>query len=597
MKDFLKYTLATIVGIIASLLILTVVSTISLFGLLSSTGGTTTVADNSLFVLDLDGTLAERSQDSPMDYLIGQVYGDSQTTYGLDDILEAIDKAAETPGISGIYLQAGSLDAQPASLEAIRHALLRFKESGKFIIAYADNYEQPLYYLASVADKVILNPKGMLDLHGLAGQVMLYKDLMDKLGIEMEVFKVGTFKSAVEPYMLNKISDANSEQMSAYIGAIWKQWTKDIAESRGLTAGRINELADSGLTFQEAEATVGCGLVDTLMYKNDVRGYLKERLGKDKDDNLSLYGIDEMLSVASSTPRNKNGNIIAVYYATGEIDGSNSLSGASDGINSSEVIRDLRRLQEDDDVRAVVLRVNSPGGSAQGSEQIWHALSQLKKEKPLIVSMGDYAASGGYYISCVADSIIAEPTTLTGSIGIFGIMPNVSKLADKVGVHVDVVKTNTYADTGTMFRPMTEGEKALMQRYVEQGYDLFLTRVSDGRRIAKDSLDHIAQGRVWTGEMALERGLVDKLGGLDDAIDMAKRMSKTDECTVMSYPAKESMFSMLMGGDLGPYIKQRITGSSLKGDAAKIYSDMESVSRIGSLDRLQARLPYDVRIR
>ena len=596
MKDFLKYTLATIVGVIASVLLLTFVAVMGLLGIASAGSTQTVTTDNSLLMLDLDGTLVERSESSPLDYIYAQLTGDDEPGYGLDEILDAIDKARTDSNIRGIYLQAGTLDAQPASLEAIRHALTEFKDSGKFVVAYADNYEQPLYYVSSVADEVILNPKGMLDLHGMSGQVVLYRDLMDKLGIRMEIFKVGTFKSAVEPYTLDHISDANREQINAYMGSIWSRMTEDMAASRGLTAERIDGLADSGLAFGPAEETVRCGLVDTLMYKNDVRDHLKLRLGKDKDDDLVMYSIHEMQSTVTSTTKdNSSKGIIAVYYATGEIDGTIIMSG-SKGIVSDKVVSDIRRLQEDDDVRAVVLRVNSPGGSAYGSEQIWHALSQLKKDKPLVVSMGDYAASGGYYISCVADSIVAEPTTLTGSIGIFGMMPDFSGLTDKLGINIDAVKTNRYGDMGNPFRSMTDGEKAMMQRYVNDGYDLFLTRCSDGRNMTKEDIDKIAQGRVWTGSMALQLGLVDKLGGLDDAISMARNMSGAEQCTVMSYPEPEDdMLSLLLGS--GKYIRQRIAGSGIKGDAARLYGDIRALSGIGSLDRLQARMPFDVRIK
>ncbi len=594
MKDFLKHTLATIVGVIAAVLILTFAAVMGLLGMASSGSTQTVTTDNSLLMLDLDGTLVERDESTLLDYFYAQLTGDDETAYGLDEILGAIDRARTDSNIRGIYLQAGTFDAQPASLEAIRHALVKFKDSGKFIVAYADNYEQSLYYVSSVADEVILNPKGMLDLHGLAGEVMLYRDLMDKLGIRMEIFKVGTFKSAVEPYTLDHISDANREQIDAYMGAMWKRMTEDMAASRGLTAERIDELADSGLAFGPAEETVRCGLVDTLMYKIDVRDHLKSRLGKDKDDDLVMYDIYEMQNTVAGT-KDKSGNVIAVYYAAGEIDGT-YIMGGGNGIVSDKVVRDIRRLQEDDNVRAVVLRVNSPGGSAYGSEQIWHALSQLKEKKPLVVSMGDYAASGGYYISCVADSIVAEPTTLTGSIGIFGMMPDFSGLTDKLGINIDAVTTNRYGDMGNPFRRMTEGEKAMMQRYVNDGYDLFLTRCSDGRHMTKEDIDKVAQGRVWTGDMALRLGLVDKLGGLDEAISMAKSMSGAEQYTVMSYPEPEDdMMSLILGS--GKYIRQRIAGSGIKGDAARLYDDIKALGGIGSLDRLQARMPFDVRIK
>ncbi len=596
MKNFLKYVLATIVGVFAAAIIITFITVSGLMGLASASDTKIATEENSLLKLDLNGTLMERYESNPLDYVFAQFSGDGESlTYGLDEIVGAIDKARQDSNIRGIYLQAGSLDAQPASLEAIRRALTEFKESGKFIVAYADNYEQSLYYVASVADKVMMNPRGALDLHGLAGQVVFYRDLMEKLGITMEIFKVGTFKSAVEPYMLDHISDANREEMNAYMGSIWGHIKEQIATSRNLTAERIDELADSGLAFGRGEEAVKCGLVDTLAYKVDVRDYLKQRLGMDKDDDLEIYGIREMLN-SKTKAQAKGDGIIAVYYASGEIDGTASIMSGDAGIVSDKVTKDIRDLQEDDDVRAVVLRVNSPGGSAYGSEQIWHALSQLKATKPLVVSMGDYAASGGYYISCVADSIVAEPTTLTGSIGIFGMMPNFSGLTGKLGINVDVVKTNQYGDMGDPFRPMTEGEKAMMQRNVENGYDLFLTRCADGRHMTKEQIDKIAQGRVWTGDMALELGLVDKIGSLDDAISIARSMSGAEQSAVKSYPeAEDDIMSLIMGS--GKSLKQHMAGSGIEGDAARLYDDIKALGSVGAMDRLQARMPFDVRIR
>ena len=596
MKDFLKHTLATIVGVIATLVIITFITVAGLMGIVSASDSKTVTEENSLMKLSLDGKLVERYESNPLDFVFAQFSGnDDSQTYGLDEILGAIDKARQDSNIRGIYLETGSFDAEPASLEAIRRALTEFKESGKFIVAYADDYEQTLYYVASVADEVIMNPQGSLNLHGLAGQVMLYRDLMDKLGIKMEIFKVGTFKSAVEPYMLNHISDANREQMEAYMGSIWGHIKDQIAASRNLTAERIDELADNGLAFSPAEETVQCGLVDTLMYKIDVRDHLKQRLGIDKDDDLEMYGVHEMMN-SGTDEKAKGDGIIAVYYASGEIDGSANIMSADAGIVSDKVTKDIRSLQEDDDVRAVVLRVNSPGGSAYGSEQIWHALSQLKTTKPLVVSMGDCAASGGYYISCVADSIVAEPTTITGSIGIFGMMPDLSGLMGKLGVNTDAVQTNQYGDMGDPFRPMTEGEKTMMQRNVENGYDLFLTRCADGRHMTKEQIDKIAQGRVWTGEMAQQLGLVDKLGSLDDAISIAQRMSGVEQSKVKSYPEPEDDMMSLIAGS-GKKLKQRILGSSIEGDAARLYDDIKAMSSVGTMDRLQARMPYDVRIR
>lgn len=589
MKDFLKFTLATITGIIVSSVVLFFISILVFFSMVSSSESETQVRKNSIMMLDLNGTLAERSQDNPFDLFMG----DDNKTYGLDDVLSSIKKAKENDDIKGIYIEAASLDAGFASREEIRNALKDFKESGKFIVAYGDNYSQGLYYLSSVADKVLLNPQGMVEWKGLAATPMFFKDLLAKIGVEMQIFKVGTYKSAVEPFISTEMSPANREQIDAYLTSIWGQVTNDVAKSRKVSVDSLNAIADRMLMFYPAEKSVEYGLVDTLIYKNDVRDYLKAMIGIDKDDRMPVLGLQDMINVKKNVPKDKSGNIIAVYYAYGEIDSStSSASPDGEGIDSKKVIKDLRKLKDDEDVKAVVLRVNSPGGSAYGSEQIWYAVSELKKEKPVIVSMGDYAASGGYYISCNADTIVAEPTTLTGSIGIFGMFPNAKGLTDKIGVNFDVVKTNKYADFGMLTRPMNDGEKGLMQMYVNNGYDLFLTRCSDGRGISKEDLDKIAQGRVWTGSKAKELGLVDELGGLDKALDIAIAKAGVDAYTVMNYPEKESFFESLMNTNPGNYIKARM----LKGTMGEIYQQFSALENFDKCDRVQARVPFELNI-
>lgn len=560
MKDFLKFTFATITGIIVSVVVLVFISILVVFSMVSSSESETQVRKNSIMMLDLNGALAERSQDNPFDALMG----DNYKTYGLDDILSSIKKAKENDDIKGIYIEATSLGAGFASREEIRNALKDFKESGKFIVAYGDSYSQGLYYLSSIADKVLLNPQGMVEWRGLAATPMFFKDLLAKIGVEMQIFKVGTYKSAVEPFISTEMSPANREQIDAYLTSIWGQVTNDVAESRKISVDSLNAIADRMLMFYPAEESVQCGLVDTLIYKNDVRNYLKAMVGIDKDDRMPVLGLQDMINVKKNVPKDKSGNVIAVYYAYGEIDGGSSSASSEEGIDSKKVIKDLRKLKDDEDVKAVVLRVNSPGGSAYGSEQIWYAVSELKKEKPVIVSMGDYAASGGYYISCNADTIVAEPTTLTGSIGIFGMLT----------------------------RPMNDGEKGLMQMYVNNGYDLFLTRCSDGRGISKEDLDKIAQGRVWTGSKAKELGLVDELGGLDKALDIAIAKAGVDAYTVMSYPKKESFFESLMNTNPGNYIKARM----LKGTMGEIYQQFSVLENFDKCDRIQARVPFELNI-
>ena len=587
MKDFLKFTLATVTGIIISSVVLFFISILVVFSMVSSSESETQVRKNSVMMLDLNGTLTERSQENPLDFLMKEDY----KTYGLDDILSSIRKAKENEDIKGIYIQATSLGAGFASLEEIRDALKDFKESGKFIVAYGDTYTQNLYYLSSVADKVLLNPQGMLEWRGLAATPMFFKDLLEKIGVEMQIFKVGTYKSAVEPFISTEMSPANREQVNVYLSSIWGQITSSVAESRNLSVEALNKEADRMLMFYPAEESVKNGLVDTLIYKNDVRDYLKNMVGIDKDDNMPVLGIQDMINVKKNVPRDKSGNVIAVYYAYGEIDGGSSAS-TDEGINSEKVIKDLRKLKDDENVKAVVLRVNSPGGSAYGSEQIWYAVNELKKEKPVLVSMGDYAASGGYYIACNADTIVAEPTTLTGSIGIFGMMPNAKGLTEKLGVNFDVVKTNPYADFGNLTRPMNDGEKGLMQMYVNKGYELFLTRCSDGRGISMEELDKIAQGRVWTGSTAKELGLVDELGGLDKALEIAIAKAGVDAYTVMNYPKKEGFLESLMNTNPGNYIKARM----LNGKMNDVYRQFSIIENFDKIDRIQARVPFELNI-
>ena len=593
MKDFLKFTLATITGIILISVVFFIVSMASFFSIASSSSKEVIVPKNSIMTLDLSGVLVERSEEN-LQSLLSSFNGQGMGTYGLDDILSSIQKAKEMDNIKGIYLKAGYLGASPASLQAIRRALTEFKESGKFIVAYGDNYTQGMYYLASVADKVMLNPKGAVEWKGVGSNIIFFKDLLDKLGVEMQIFKVGTYKSAVEPYISNEMSTANREQVTAYCNSIWGQMVNEVSVSRHLSAAELNSIADKMMAFQPATKSVEYGLADTLIYQNDVRDYLKQYVDVDKDDDLSTVSLAEMCNVNKSTPKDKSGNIVAVYYAFGGIvDMANNMSG-DPSIVGDKVIQDLRELKEDEDVKAVVLRVNSPGGSAYASEQIWKAVKDLKAEKPVIVSMGDYAASGGYYISSIADTIVAEPTTLTGSIGIFGMVPNAKQLADKLGVHTDVVKTNKFSDFGNLMRPFTAEEKAIMQNMVNEGYETFVGRCSEGRNMTTDEIKAIAEGRVWTGEMALKLGLVDVLGGLDTALDIAVKKAGVENYTLVSYPAKKSFLDIVMNaGNIGNYVESQI----MKNKLGNFYEEFKFIEEIGNTSILQARMPYDLNIR
>ncbi|GFZ38349.1 signal peptide peptidase SppA [Bacteroides nordii] len=592
MKDFFKFTLATVTGIILSSIVLFFIGIMVIFGIVSSSDTETVVKKNSVMMLDLNGTLVERTQES-LEGILSMLTGDNSNVYGLDDILASIKKAKENENIKGIYIQASALGSPYASLQAIRNALTDFKESGKFIVAYSDGYTQGLYYLSSVADKVILNPKGMIEWRGIASAPIFYKDLLQKVGIEMQIFKVGTYKSAVEPFIATEMSPANREQVTEFIGSIWGQVVSGVSASRNISPDSLNAYADRMLMFYPAEESVKCGLADTLIYKNNVRDYLKQLANVDKDDRLPILGLDDMINVKKNVPKDKSGDIVAVYYASGEITDQSGSAASEDGIVGNKVIRDLRKLKDDKDVKAVVLRVNSPGGSAFASEQIWHAVKELKAEKPVIVSMGDYAASGGYYISCVADTIIAEPTTLTGSIGIFGMVPNVKELADKVGITYDVVKTNKFADFGNLMRPFNNDERTLMQMMITEGYDTFLTRCAEGRHMTKEAIGKIAEGRVWTGETAKKLGLVDELGGIDKALDIAVKKANLNGYTVVSYPEKKDFLSTLLDTKPTNYVESQLMKSKL-GD---YYKDFSLLKNLSERSMIQARVPFELNIK
>lgn len=584
MKGFLKSLLASILGCFIVLGVFFLIFFLSIMAMSISSTDKYSLKDNTVLTLKLEGTLSERVEPNSLMDILGQ---NTDTELGLDDILSSIKKAKENDKIKGIYINAGGFSAASASLKEIRNQLIDFKESGKFIVAYGDVYTQGCYYLSSVADKVIMNPQGNLDLHGLSASPTFYKGLLDKIGIEMQIFKVGTFKSAVEPFMLDKMSDANREQVSAYIGDVWSTITSEISESRKLSVEKINLAADSLQTFKEAKYSLQDGFVDTLMYEADVKEYLKILVGVEKAKDINVASVKNMTSVAFEN-ESKSKDIVAVLYAYGSItDGS-----GKDGITSKRYVKEIEKLKDNDKVKAVAFRVNSGGGSAYASEQIWKAISDLKEKKPVVVSMGDYAASGGYYISCNASKIIAQPNTLTGSIGIFGMFPNVEGLTKKVGLSFDNVKTNKFADFGDATRPMRDDEKAILQNYIERGYDLFLTRCSEGRGIPKDSLDLIAQGRVWTGNQALKIGLVDALGDLDTAIEEAAKLAELSDYSLRDFPKKQDFFESFFSNQ-----KEELTTRAMKEYLGNDYQLFKTIKEIKEQDFIQARMPYDIDIR
>ena len=585
MKDFFKFTFASVLGVVLAGIIFTIIGIVSLVGMVASSDTETKVQENSILCLNLEGLLSERVEENPIMDLMGEKFA----SYGLDDILSSIQKAKDNENIKGIYLQPNVFIAEYPSLEEIRKALSDFKESGKFIVAYADQYTQEMYYLASVADKIIVNPQGSIALHGLASQAMFYTDLMKKLGIEMQIFKVGTYKAAVEPFIATEMSDANREQISVYLNSVWERTLEDISKSRNISMEKLNQYADNMMDLKMAEEYVACGLADTLLYQDGVLDYLKTMIGCEKDENLRTLSIEDMKNVKRNIPLDKSGNIIAVYYAFGEIDASIP---SNEGINPEKVINDLRKIREDESIKALVFRVNSPGGSAYGSEQIWREIVLMREKKPVIVSMGDYAASGGYYISCAADCIVANPTTLTGSIGIFGMFPNFDGLLnDKLGLHFDIVKTNKFADLGSRNRPFNEGEKEILQNYINNGYELFVKRCADGRGMSTEAIKKIAEGRVWTGAAAKELGLVDELGGLDKALEIAAQKAEVDSYSVINFPSPENPILSLLNNSKEDYIQGQISNT-----IGEYYDYIKFIQNMKDMDHIQARMPFILNI-
>ena len=584
MKQFLKFTLATIVGIIVTSILFIVIS-FAIVGLIAGASDSATVLKpNSVYELNLEGNLIDRSKDDPFTGAFTSAMGkSSETTIGLDDVLSNISKAKKDDNIVGIYLKGGSLSGGIASIKEIRNALIDFKKSGKFIVAYADNYSQRMYYLVSVADKVLLNPQGMLELKGLSAQTMFFKKALDKLGIEMQIVKVGTFKSAVEPLITTKMSDANRLQVTVFMNSIWNNIIKEISVSRKIPFEKLNMYADEMLMFQPTEKAKQYALVDSLVYIDQVDSVLRKTAkNMKKDDKLIFVKHTAMMRVKDTAKYDKNK--VAVLYAVGEI---SDMEG--DGIVSKDMVKTINDIAKDDQVKAVVLRISSPGGSAFGSEQICHALTMLKAKKPLVVSMGDYAASGGYYIACMADKIVAQPTTITGSIGIFGVIPNVSGLNNKLGITFDGVKTNKMSDFISVTRPFKPEERALMQNYVNRGYELFVKRCAEGRKMKTEQIKAIAEGRVWTGEDALKIGLVDKIGGLKEAIQIAVAKAKLTSYNITEYPEKEDFATKFMK-NFSKDVETRL----VKAQLGEQFNAFQQIKNLGKINGIQARMSYDL---
>ena len=574
MRNFLKTMLAVICGFA----LITMIFIFIVLGILGTSMSTPSVSikPNSIFVIELNGTVQERSNDLS-NYT--SLFNSSDIKYiGLDDILDAIATASTDDNIKGIYLKCGVLSAPPASISEIRDALIRFKETGKFITAYADNYSQSAYQIASIADKIYMNPEGILQITGYHLQTIFFKDLLEKVGVEMQVVKVGTYKSAVEPYILNKMSDANREQKFEMAKSLWNKFLLEVSNSRKINTEKINEFADKGITFSEAIQSVNYGLIDSLVYELDVDALLAQKMECEEDD-LQFCSLKDVKNLQKNIDYQKNK--IAVVYASGAIDSGNN---NEENIDSEKLSATLRSIAKDENIKAVVLRVNSPGGSAFGSEQIWYALNKVKANKPLIVSMGGYAASGGYYISCIADTIVAQPNTITGSIGIFGLIPNAQGLVNKLGLSFDGVKTNEMSNFGELFRPMSEQERSLVQGKVNRGYELFIKRCADGRSMSIDAIKSIAEGRVWTGEQALENGLVDTLGNLNDALAIAIEKSGVEEYEVVSYPEKKDLLTQIL---------EEFSSSQMQIHSLTNYSKyINYFDGLINGNAVQARMPY-----
>lgn len=589
MKDFLKYTLATITGLIATSVIMGIVGIIMLAGIAAAGQTPKEVKDNTVFVLNLSGTLEERAKDN----FVGQLTGQVSENIGLDDILRSIDKAKKNDKIKGIYIKAGMFASDsPASSKAIRRKLEEFRKSGKWIVAYADDYTQTTYYICSVADRVFLNPQGMLDWHGLAAQPMFYKDLLAKFGVKVQLAKVGKYKSMPEAMTAEGMSEPNREQVTVYINGIWNDMLDDVARSRKQSREMLNGYASSYAAFNDQKQHLTMSLINGLLYADEVKDELKKMLKLDADEDIPQVSLADMINLPE---KDSKGDEIAVYYAYGDIVSTNPGGLAGEAcIASEDVCRDLDKLAEDDDVKAVVLRVNSGGGSAYASEQIWHSMMKLKAKKPVVVSMGGMAASGGYYISCPANYIYAEPTTLTGSIGIFGMFPDISGLlTDKLGIKFDEVKTNRNSGFGTPARPFNEEEMTMLENYVGRGYELFRKRVADGRKMKVEEVEAIAQGRVWLGQDGLKNKLVDALGGLDMAVAKAAELAKLKEHHTEAYPAKKTWVEQLMEG----MVTDDYIDGKMKAALGEYYTPFMTLKNINRQEAIQARMPYHIIIK
>jgi protease-4 len=587
MKSFLKYTLATIVG----LLIAGILSFFIFFGAvsakLSQQDKPVEIKPNTILKVKLNHMIADRSPESPFDNFDFQSFGPAKTM-GLNDILANIEKAKKDDEIAGIYLDLSYIPAGMATIEEIRNALLDFKESDKFILAYSDNYMQTSYYLASVADKIYLNPAGRINLTGLSSQVMFFKEALDKLGVEPQIVRHGKFKSAIEPFTRNDMSEANRTQIMEYVSDLWQQMAEGIAENREISKENVNKLTDK-LELNTAEEALKYKFIDGLKYKDEILDELKELSETDKDDaqfiGMSKYKRVPKIKDYKGLAEDK----VAVVYAMGSVIMGEGEEGT---IGSDRISRAIRKAREDSSIKAIVFRVNSGGGSALASEVIWRELKLASETKPVVASLGDVAASGGYYIVAPADTIVASPNTITGSIGVFGLFFNAKELMNnKLGIHVDVAKTHQYSDIGSPFRSMTAKERQVIKTGIEDVYDTFIARVAKGRGMTEEQVDEIAQGRVWSGIDAKENGLIDMFGGLDQAVTLAAEMAKIEKYRTVGLPKIKDPFQQFMD-QLSGGVQAKIIQSKL-GNNYTYYKQLEEVKKMTGI---QMRIPYKIEV-
>lgn len=593
MKDFFKNVAATIVGLFAFGLIMTILGFICIIGMVASSNSKPALKDNAVMVMKLQGQIEDRTEDN----WLGELTGEQFNNIGMNRILSSIRKAKNEDKVKGIYLETGILETDYATLQEIRNALADFKKSGKWIIAYGDALSQGGYYLASVANKVYVNPEGNVDWHGIASQPQYIKDVAAKFGVHFTVVKVGKYKSYTETYTEDKMSDANREQVSRYIGGLWQQMLADVSKSRNISKDSLNHFADGLMVFDDTKLLKSRKMVDGFCYYDEIRDVVKKQLGLKTDEAINQVDYNDVdLAIDDS---NLMGEEIAVYYCQGSIVRMEtpSIYGSEQQIVSTKVIKDLQELADNSQVKAVVLRINSGGGDAYASEQIWRAVKELNKKKPVVVSMGGMAASGAYYMSMGAQYIMAQPTTLTGSIGIFGALPDFSDLmTKKLGFKYDEVKTNrnsAYASAG-MSRPWSSEEIATMQNYVNRGYSLFRKRVAEGRKMSTEQVEKIAQGRVWLGTDAKDIKLIDGFGGLSDAIDKAAELAHLSSYQAVEYPAMAGWMEQLLdmaGGNKGTYLDEQ-----LRLALGDLYQPFIMIRNMKEKEPVQTALPYVLNI-